>query len=64
MFLVNGIFFHNKNHPQPLKNDETIGDTFEVGFQIQMIWHKLLWETKGKLEMPIEKTKSFIVLKC
>jgi hypothetical protein len=37
MFLVNGIFFHNKNHPQPLKNDETIGDTFEVGFQIQMI---------------------------
>jgi hypothetical protein len=29
-----------------------------------MIWHKLLWETKGKLEMPIEKTKSFIVLKC
>jgi hypothetical protein len=26
-----------------------------IFFLIQMIWHKLLWEAKGRLEMPMKK---------
>ncbi len=43
-----GEMFSQVNHPQPLKNDVIIGDTFEVFFQVQMIWHKLFWEAKRK----------------
>ncbi len=32
-FLVNGIFFHNENHPQLLKNDVIIGNFFKYFFK-------------------------------
>jgi len=35
--FVNGIFFDNLNHPQPLKNDVIVGDTFGIHFKVQMI---------------------------
>jgi len=54
-FWGNEICFHSSNHPQPLKNDIIFGDTFEVFFQVQMIWHKLLWKTRGRLKMPMKK---------
>jgi hypothetical protein len=60
IFLVNGICFIAKLIPQPLKNDIIFGDTFGVLFQVQMIWHKLLWKARGMLEMPMKKTKSFV----
>jgi hypothetical protein len=58
-FLANGMCFHNWNHPWPFKNENNIGDTFGVFLQVQMIWYKLLWGFKGRLEMFMKKTKSF-----
>jgi hypothetical protein len=52
--------FITKNMPNLLKNDIIVEDTFGVFFQVQMIWHKLFWEAKGRLEMPMKKTKGFI----
>jgi hypothetical protein len=52
--------FITKNVPNLLKNDIVVGDTFEVFFQVQMIWHKLFWEAKRRLKMPMKKTKGFI----
>jgi hypothetical protein len=43
-----------------MKNDIIVGDTFEVLFEVQMIWHKLFWEVRGRLEMPMKKTEGFI----
>jgi membrane protein CcdC involved in cytochrome C biogenesis len=51
--------FVSITHPQPLKNDVIVGDTFGVFFQVQMIWHKL-FRVKRRLEMPMKKTKNFI----
>ncbi len=28
IFLVNGVCFHNENHPQPFESDIIVGDTF------------------------------------
>jgi hypothetical protein len=43
-----------------MKSDVIVGDTFGVFFQVHMVWHKLFWEAKRSLEMPMKKTKSFI----
>ncbi len=47
-----------KSSPTP-KNDIIFRDIFGVLFQIQMIWHKLIWKAKRMLEMLMKKTKSF-----
>jgi hypothetical protein len=52
--------FKAKIIPNLLKNDVIVEDTFEVLFQVQMIWHKLFWKARGRLEMPMKKTKGFI----
>jgi len=49
-----------KSMPNLLKNHIIVGDTFGVFLQVQMIWYKLFWETKERLEMPMKKTKGFI----
>ncbi len=46
--------------PNLLKSDVIVGDTFGVLFEAQMTWHKLFWEAKRRLEMPMKKTKCFI----
>jgi hypothetical protein len=46
----------------PLKNDVIIWDTFGVFYEVQMIWHKLIWKARRRLEMPMKKTKCFIFL--
>ncbi len=54
------FFFITKIISNFLKSDIIVGDTFKVFFEIQMIWHTFFWETRGRLEMPMKKTKSFI----
>jgi len=46
--------------PNLLKVDIIVGDIFGVFFQVQMIRHKFFWETRGRLEMPMKKTKAFM----
>jgi hypothetical protein len=46
--------------PNFMKSDIIVGDTFGVFFEIKMIWHKLFWEARRRLKMPMKKTKGFI----
>jgi hypothetical protein len=54
-FWLVDIFFITKIIPNHWKNDLIVG----VFSQIQMIWHKLLWEAKGRLGMPMKKNPIF-----
>jgi hypothetical protein len=65
-FWLTIFFFITKIIPQPLKNDKIIGEyTFGVLFQVQMVWHKLLWEARRRLSRcPWRRLKVSFVLKC
>jgi hypothetical protein len=42
-----------------LKNDVIIGDIFGHFLKFKW-WHKLYWKAKGRLKMPMKKTKDFV----
>jgi hypothetical protein len=58
-FWLMEFVFIIKSMPNLLKIDIIVGDTFGIFFQVQMIWHKLFWEAKGRLKMHMKKTKHY-----
>jgi hypothetical protein len=45
-----------------LKNDVIIGDIFGTLLKSKW-WYKLYWKARGRLKMPMKKTKDFICFK-